>query len=81
MKFAYQIQIKGEFLAIGEDSQIVDRLPIEGAITLEQPALENLFQGLLHARDQFCVRSGIGSVIGTADGESPSAAQEAVLPV
>jgi hypothetical protein len=60
MKFAYHIQISGEFLAIGDDGKIVNRQSIQPTpLDLDEAFLTNLVADLLRAKESFLAAAGI----------------------
>ena len=65
MKFAYQIQIAGEFLAIDDDGKIVNRQVIQpSAVTLAEESLEQLSVELMKLKESFFSTNGITAEAG-----------------
>ena len=67
MKFAYSLELTGEFLAIDDSGRVAARTPIRGAVPLDPDGLTQMTDGILAAQARFCEQNHIAGLVAPTD--------------
>ena len=67
--FAYELNITGSFICIGEDGRVLKAQPVQGQLPLDDEGLKNFCKQMQEGQVQFCAQNNIP--VGTSPALAP----------